>query len=134
MFSVLLAHIWEICKWWKSHYNFSVWEEDMLFWYASYIFERQDRWKLWMQINLWCCAYLSAKLFQSIPTLCDSMDSNPPGSSVHGILQAQILEWVAISSCRRSFQPRDRIYISYVSCIGSRNLDHQCHSCLKEYL
>ena len=35
-------------------------------------------------------------------TLCDSMDYSPPGSSVHGILQARILEWVAISSSRGS--------------------------------
>ena len=38
-----------------------------------------------------------AKLLQSCPTLCDPMDSSPSGSSVHGILQARILEWVAIS-------------------------------------
>ena len=38
-----------------------------------------------------------AKLFQLCVTLCDSMDCSPPGSSVHGILQARILEWVAIS-------------------------------------
>ena len=37
---------------------------------------------------------------QSCPTLCDPMDSIPPGSSVHGILQARILEWVDMSSCR----------------------------------
>ena len=41
-------------------------------------------------------------LHQSCPTLCDHMDCSPPGSSVHGILQAGILEWVAISSCRGS--------------------------------
>ena len=34
---------------------------------------------------------------QSCPTLCDPMDCNPPGSSVHGIFQARVLEWVAIS-------------------------------------
>ena len=39
-----------------------------------------------------------AKSLQSCPTLCDHMDSSPPGSSVHGILWARILEWVAISS------------------------------------
>ena len=39
----------------------------------------------------------AAKLLQSCPTLCDPMDSSPPGSSVHGILQAGLLEWVAIS-------------------------------------
>ena len=45
------------------------------------------------------------------------MDCSPPGSSVHGILQARILEWVAISSSRESSQPRDR---TQVSCIAGR--------------
>ena len=40
-------------------------------------------------------------------TLCNSMDCSPPSSSVYGILQARILEWVSISSYRRSFRPRD---------------------------
>ena len=40
---------------------------------------------------------------QSCPTLCNPMDYNPPGSSVHGILQAGILEWVAIPFSRRFF-------------------------------
>ena len=44
---------------------------------------------------------------QLCPTLCDPTDCNPPGSSVRGILQARILEWVAISSSRGSSQPRD---------------------------
>ena len=44
---------------------------------------------------------------QSYPSLCDPMDCSPPGSSVHGILQARILEWVAMPSSRVSFQPRD---------------------------
>ena len=47
----------------------------------------------------------------------DSMDWSPPGSSVRGILQARILEWVVISFCRGSSQPRDR---SWVSCIVGR--------------
>ena len=42
-------------------------------------------------------AAAAAKLLQSCPTLCDSIDASPPGSSVPGILQARILEWVAIS-------------------------------------
>ena len=45
---------------------------------------------------------------QSCPTLCNPVDCSPPGSSVHGILQARILEWVAISFSRGSSQPRDR--------------------------
>ena len=44
---------------------------------------------------------------QLCPTLCDPMDYSLPGSSVHGILQARILEWVAISSSRGSSQPRN---------------------------
>ena len=42
-------------------------------------------------------AAAAAKLLQSCPTLCDPVDGSPPGSSVPGILQARILEWVAIS-------------------------------------
>ena len=54
---------------------------------------------------------------QSCPTLCDTMDSSLPGFSVHGILQARILEWVTISFSRGSSQSRDR---TWVSCIGGR--------------
>ena len=49
---------------------------------------------------------------------------SPPGSSVHGISQARILEWVAISYSRGSSQPKDQIFISYVSCIGRQVLYH----------
>ena len=42
-----------------------------------------------------------AKSLQSCPTLCDRVDSSPPGSSVPGMLQARILEWVAISFSRK---------------------------------
>ena len=55
---------------------------------------------------------------QSCLTLCDPMDCSPPGSTFHGILQARILEWVAISYCRESSQPRDQICLSCSSCIG----------------
>ena len=47
--------------------------------------------------------------------LCDPMDCSLPGSPVHGILQARVLEWVAISSSRGSSQPRDQ---THVSCTG----------------
>ena len=63
-----------------------------------------------------CC--LVAK---SCPTLRDPMDYSLPGSSVHGISQARILEWVAISFSRGSSQPRDR---THVSCIGRGILSH----------
>ena len=61
------------------------------------------------------------------PTLCDPMDYNPPGSFVLGVLQARILEWVAISSSRGSSQPRDQTCVSWVSCIGRKVLCHSSH-------
>ena len=55
---------------------------------------------------------------QSCPTLCDPMDCSLPGSSVHGIFQAVVLEWIAISFSKGSSQPRDR---TQVSCIVDRH-------------
>ena len=55
---------------------------------------------------------MGAKSFQPCPTLCTPMDCCPPGSSVHGILQAWILEWIAMPSSRESSRPRDRSCIS----------------------
>ena len=48
---------------------------------------------------------IKVKISQSCPTLCDPMDSSPSGSSVHGFLQARILEWVAIAFSRVSSHP-----------------------------
>ena len=50
--------------------------------------------------------------------LCKAMDCSPPGSSVHGVLQARTAGWVTMPSSRGSSQPRDWAHISYVSCIG----------------
>ena len=74
------------------------------------------------EIAVRCCAHL----FQSCLTLCDPTDCSPPGS-VHGILQARILEWVAMPSSRGSSQSRNQTYVSYVSCIGSQVLYYQHH-------
>ena len=59
--------------------------------------------------------YVKVLVAQLCPTLFDPMDCNPPGSSVHGILQAKILEWVAISFSRESFEPKNR---THVTCIA----------------
>ena len=56
--------------------------------------------------------------------LCDPMDCSLVGSSAHGIVQARILEWVAMSFSRGSSQPRDRTCVSCVSCIGGWVLYH----------
>ena len=57
-------------------------------------------------------------------TLCYPMDYSPPGSSVHGIFQARILEWIFISSSRISSQPRDWTCVSWGFCIGRWILYH----------
>ena len=59
-----------------------------------------------------------AQSLQLCPTLRDPMDCSLPGSSVHGILQATILQWVAMLSSRGCSRPRDQTHISCVSCIA----------------
>ena len=58
--------------------------------------------QIWLRLKRPPCACMSA---QSCLTLCDPLDCSPPGFSVHGISQARLLEWVAISFSRRSSQP-----------------------------
>ena len=65
-----------------------------------------------------CCAVLCL-VAQSCLTLCNPMDCYVPGSSVHGIFQARILKWVAISFSRVSSWPRDQ---TCIFCIGRRIL------------
>ena len=62
------------------------------------------------QVECFC-----AKLLQSCLTLFDPMDCSSPGPSVHGILQARILEWVAMPSSRGSSQPRDWTQVSHTA-------------------
>ena len=69
----------------------------------------------------------SFKSLQSCPTLCDPMDCSPQAPHFIGILQARILEWVAIPFSRGSSWPRDWIHVSFVSCIGRQVLYHHRH-------
>ena len=61
------------------------------------------------------CEVKWSEVAQSCPTLCDPMDCRPPGSSTHGIFQARVLEWVAISFSRGSYRPRDQTQISHIA-------------------
>ena len=70
------------------------------------------------------CMCVCVLVAQSCLTLCDPMDCSPPGSSVHGILQARILEWVAILFSRNSSQHRGR---THVFCTGRWILYHMSH-------
>ena len=78
-----------------------------------------------------CCAltkvFMCVVAAQSCLILGDSMNCSPADSSVHGIFQARILEWVAMPSSRESSQPRDQTCISYVFCIGRWVLYHLRH-------
>ena len=77
----------------------------------------------WALRNEWLCLYSVA---QSHLTLCDPKNCSPPGSNVHGISQARILEWVTITYSRRTSWPRDRTQVSCISCIGRQILYHWC--------
>ena len=81
-----------------------------------------DSWLL--TLNIAVCICVRAQSLQSCPAFCDPMDCSLPGSSVHGILQAGILEWVVMPSSRESSQPRDQTHNSYISCIGRWVLYH----------
>ena len=74
-------------------------------------------------VSLLFGVHVCAKSLQSCLTFFDPMDCSPPGASVHGVLQARILEWVAMPSSRGSSQLRDRTWVS-CSCIGRRILYH----------
>ena len=69
------------------------------------------------------CVCVCANSLQSCPALCNSKDCSPQGSSVHGILQAKILEWVTMFSSSGSFWPGDRT----LTCTGRKALYHWRH-------
>ena len=68
--------------------------------------------------NIYVYIYVKVKVVQSCSTFCNPMDCSLSGSSVHGILQARILEWVAIPSSRGSSQPRDPTQVSRTGIAG----------------
>ena len=76
------------------------------------------------KIILVCVCVCVCVCVQSCLTLCNPKDCSLPGSSVHGISQARILDWVAIPSSRTSSQPKGR---TWVSCIDRRSLYHLSH-------
>ena len=73
-----------------------------------------EMWLMWTTVYLVCKWTFACSHVPSCSALCDHMDCSPPGFSLHGILQARILEWVAMPFSRGSSQPRDRTHISYI--------------------
>ena len=90
------------------------WKQARFCWWKDWKSAYQMVWegKTEFHFRLWKC---ELKVAQSCPTLSDPVDYSPPGSSVHGILQARILDWVAIPFSRGSSWPRDW---TWVSCIA----------------
>ena len=74
----------------------------------------RQTYRFWHQVWVWMVSSV-VLVAQSYPTLCNPMDCSLPGSSVHGILQARILEWIAIPLSRGSSQPRDWTCVSYIA-------------------
>ena len=70
-------------------------------------------WRRYLQITYTIRLKVKVLVAQSCPTICDAMNWRPPGSSVHGILQARILEWVGIPFSRRSSWPKDWTQVSH---------------------
>ena len=76
----------------------------LLFFFFNHKYDlaSNEKLKLWSDGKIYILKYVNVKLLHSCPTLFDSMDSSPPDPSVHGILQARILEWAAMPSSRGS--------------------------------
>ena len=88
-------------------------------WFYYTVLVSSELTKQFRYMCLCVCAYSVSFVW-----LCSSMDCSPPGSSVHGIFQARILEQVAISHSRGSSQPRGRTCVCCGSCIGRQILYH----------
>ena len=87
-------------------------KRQMAFYFVTIL---NDQFSVFYLVKLICNLGWSSDVVvaQSCPTLWDPMDCSPPGSSVHGILQARMLEWVAIPFSRGSSQSRDWTWVSH---------------------
>ena len=94
----------QVHRWWECKFVQPLWK-------TAWSFFKK------IKIEIPCMCTKSLQLFQ---TLCDPMNCNLPGCSVHGILQTRILESVAMPSSRGSSRPRDQTHVSCVSFTAGR--------------
>ena len=80
--------------------------------------EREFKWCVCVCVRV--CACVCALSLQSCLNLWNPMDCSPPGSSVHGMLQARIPKWVGVSSSRGCSRPKDQTCVSSASCIAGK--------------
>ena len=95
----------ELLKWPTWIITFNSQNNPMKYYYYHFRFIDEEIWSKYVSQAHKNTACMCAKSIQSCPTLWDPMDCSPPGSSVHRILQARILEWVAEPSSRGSSNP-----------------------------
>ena len=84
-------------------------------------FSKREHWLFLLCVCVCVCVCLCS-VAQLCPTLCNPMDCSLPGSSIHEILPARTLEWVAISFSRRSSQLKDQTHISYTPALQVESL------------
>ena len=138
------------------HFLCSTYQKYIFFWCSTFSFVALETKRFWATFprvpghlglchSLWAVYFLHfhrvmemnmravhAKMLQLCPPLCDPINCSPPGFSVHRILQARILEWVAMPSSGVSSQPWDNTCVPNISFIGRQVLYHngneQVHS------
>ena len=127
---LILGNFWIIKLINGKDFNFFIWSNH--YYSLHNIFKRQscslslNIFQQWGAHPIFCLSWMNVVVLGTqspshVQLFCDPMDCSLPGSSVHGISQARILEWVTISSSRGSSWPRDG---TQVSCIGRRILYH----------
>ena len=121
----LLPHMHSLPVTNMAHHNGTLVTVDELHWHMV---TQNPKSMVYLRVNSWCCTFYglgqmykdtrAMLCFAWCPTLCDPMDCCQPGSSVLGILQARILEWVAVPTSMGSSQPSDWTHVSCISCIA----------------
>ena len=111
----ILAFHWVLKLEWQMYYNRAVTRTAALG--SLYVYCPWARNSFYSKTIKYAHCKGKVLVAQLCPTLCDPMTCNPPGSSVHGVFQVRILEWVAVPFSRWSSRPRDQ---TWVSCIAGR--------------
>ena len=111
--------------WWAAVYGVALSRTRLKWLSSSSSSYTKDVWYPKHMIRCSTSLKSESEVTPSCPTLCDHVDCSLLGSSVHGILQARILEWTAISFSRGSSQPRDQTWVSHIAGRPSTLWSHQ---------
>ena len=131
-FTYLIMQCWDS---FKSVFNDKFWILEVTLMKIPFIFSSQrDSKNQKPNRDLMLAAAICCLVAQLCPTLCDPMDCSPPGSSIHGIFQARILEWIAMPFSRGSSQPRVRTLTSYIIWETHRQLNRSFNNIRTEHL